>query len=167
MRNAEIAAALRELGILYELDGADRFRVLAYREAARTVAQSPISIEQLAGEGRLTELPNVGKTLAQKIETLIETGSIPSADKLKAKFPATLVEVTRVPGLGAKTARRIYDEIGVENLEPLKQAAEDGRLRDIKGLGPKAEENVLSALDGLTEEGAGERLLLSKVLPIA
>ena len=116
MRNAEIAAALRELGILYELDGADRFRVLAYREAARTVAQSPVSIEQLAEEGRLTELPAIGKTLAQKIETLIETGSIPSADKLKAKFPATLVEVTRVPGLGAKTAKRIYDEIGVENL---------------------------------------------------
>jgi DNA polymerase (family 10) len=98
VRNAEIAAALRELGILYELDGADRFRVLAYREAARTVAQSPISIEQLAEQGRLTELPNVGKTLAEKIETLIATGSIPSADKLKKKFPATLVEVTRVPG---------------------------------------------------------------------
>src|SRR3954447_9953382 len=83
MRNAEIAAALRELGILYEVDGADRFRVLAYREAARTVAESPVSIEQLAEEGRLTELPNVGKTLAQKVDALIETGSIPSADKLK------------------------------------------------------------------------------------
>src|SRR5215204_3351120 len=137
MRNAEIAAALRELGILYELDGADRFRVLAYGEAARTVAQSPISVEQLAEEGRLTELAGVGKTLAEKIETLIETGSIPSADKLKAKFPATLVEVTRVPGLGAKTAKRIYDEVGVETLTQLKEAA------------------------------IGERLLLSHVLPIA
>src|SRR5918996_1531281 len=115
MRNAEIAAALRELGSLYELDGADGYRVLAYREAARTVANSPIAVEQLAEDGRLTELPAIGKTLAEKIETLIETGSIPSADKLKRKFPATLVEVTRVPGLGAKTARRIYDELGVEN----------------------------------------------------
>jgi DNA polymerase (family 10) len=167
MRNAEIAAALRELGILYELDGADRFRVLAYREAARTVAQSPVSIEQLAEEGRLTELPNVGKTLAQKIETLIETGSIPSADKLKAKFPATLVEVTRVPGLGAKTAKRIYDEIGVENLTQLKEAAKDGRIAGIRGLGPKTEENILSSLEGVTEDGIGERLLLSHVLPIA
>ena len=167
MRNAEIAAALRELGILYELDGADRFRVLAYREAARTVAQSPVSIEQLAEEGRLTELPAIGKTLAQKIETLIETGSIPSADKLKAKFPATLVEVTRVPGLGAKTARRIYDEIGVENLTQLKEAAEQGRISEIRGLGPKTEENILSSLEGVTEDGIGERLLLSQVLPIA
>src|SRR3954463_13953374 len=167
MRNAEIAASLRELGILYELDGADRFRVLAYREAARTVAQSPVSIEQLAAEGRLTELPNVGKTLAQKIETLIETGSIPSADKLKEKFPATLVEVTRVPGLGAKTARRIYDELGVENLTQLKDAAEQGRISGIRGLGPKTEENILSSLEGVTEDGIGERLLLSNVLPVA
>jgi DNA polymerase (family 10) len=167
MRNAEIAAALRELGVLYELDGADRFRVLAYREAARTIADSPVSIEQLAEEGRLTELPNVGKTLAQKIETLIETGSIPSADKLKGKFPATLVEVTRVPGLGAKTARRIYDEVGVESLTQLKEAAEQGRLSGIRGLGPKTEENILSSLEGVTEDGIGERLLLSNVLPVA
>jgi DNA polymerase (family 10) len=166
MRNAEIAAALRELGILYELDGADRYRVLAYREAARTVANSPISVEQLAEEGRLTELPAVGKTLAEKIETLIEKGSIPSADKLKKKFPATLVEVTRVPGLGAKTARRIYDEVGVENLVQLKEAAEQGRLAGIRGLGPRTEENILTSLKGVTEDGIGERLLLSNVIPI-
>src|SRR5688572_9690513 len=146
MRNAEIAAALRELGVLYELDGADRYRTLAYQEAARTAAQSPVSLEQLAAEGRLTELQGVGKTIAEK---------------LKAKFPPTLVEVTRVPGLGAKTARRIFDELGVTNLEELKQAAEAGQLREMKGLGPKAEENVLSALDGLAEEGPGERMLLS------
>jgi DNA polymerase (family X) len=167
MRNAEIAAALRELGVLYELDGADRFRTLAYREAARQVANSPISVKQLAEEGRLTELPGVGKTLAEKIETLIETGSIPSADKLKQKFPATLVEVTRVPGLGAKTARRIYDELGVENLVELKEAAEQGRIAGIRGLGPKTEENILASLEGVTEDGIGERLLLSNVLPIA
>ena len=167
MRNAEIAAALRELGVLYDLDGADRFRVNAYKEAARTVANSPISVEQLAEEGRLTELPGVGKTLAEKIVTLIETGSIPSADKLKAKFPATLVEVTRVPGLGAKTAKRIYDEIGVENLTQLKEAAEQGLIAGIRGLGPKTEENILASLEGVTEDGLGERLLLSHVLPIA
>ena len=167
MRNAEIAAALRELGILYELDGADRFRVQAYREAARTVAESPVSIEQLAEEGRLTELPAIGKTLAEKIETLLATGSIPSADKLKAKFPATLVEVTRVPGLGAKSARRIYDELGVENLAQLKEAAEQGRISGMRGMGAKKEQSILSALEGVTEDGIGERLLLSNVLPIA
>jgi DNA polymerase (family X) len=167
VRNAEIAAALRELGILYELDGADRFRVLAYREAARAAAQCPVSVEQLAAEGRLTELAGIGKTIAEKVTALVNEGEIPAAAKLKQKFPATLVEVTRVPGLGAKTARRIYDEIGVENLEQLRAAAEQGQLREIRGLGPKAEENVLSALEGITEEGIGERLLLSHVLPVA
>src|SRR5918992_5726628 len=103
MRNAEIAAALRELGVLYELDGADRFRVLAYREAARAIAQCPVSAEQLAAEGRLTELPGVGKTIAEKVSTLLADGEIPAAGKLKQRFPASLVEVTRVPGLGAKT----------------------------------------------------------------
>jgi DNA polymerase (family X) len=167
VRNAEIAAALRELGILYELDGADRFRVLAYREAARAAAQCPVSVEQLAAEGRLTELAGIGKTIAEKVTALVNEGEIPAAAKLKKKFPATLVEVTRVPGLGAKIARRIYDEIGVENLEQLRAAAEQQQLREIRGLGPKAEENVLSALEGITDDGIGERLLLSHVLPIA
>jgi DNA polymerase (family 10) len=77
------------------------------------------------------------------------------------------VEVTRVPGLGAKTARRIYEEIGVENLTQLKEAAEQGRISAIRGLGPRTEENILSSLEGLTEDGIGERLLLSQVLPVA
>ena len=151
MRNAEIAAALRELGILYDLDGADRYRVLAYREAARTARDSPVSLEQLAKEGRLTELPGIGKTLAEKVVTLIETGSIPSAEKLKKKFPAALVEVTRVPGLGPKTARRLYDELGIEDLEGLRGAAEQGKIRELRGLGPTVEENVLAALETMPD----------------
>jgi DNA polymerase (family X) len=168
VRNAEIAAALRELGILYELDGADRFRTLAYRDAARAVRDSPLSMEQLAADGRLTEVPGVGKTLAEKITTLIETGSIPSAEKLKAKFPASLVEVTRVPGLGAKTARRLHDELGVTDLDDLREAAEEGQIRALKGLGPKAEEKVLAALETLPDRGDEfERRILSQVLPVA
>src|SRR6188508_1788730 len=91
VRNSEIAAALRELGTLYELDGADRFRVLAYREAANTVRDCPQSIETLSEAGRLTELPGIGKTMAEKIGALLETGEIPAAVKLKQKFPASLV----------------------------------------------------------------------------
>ena len=168
MRNAEIAAALRELGTLYALDGADRFRVLAYQEAARTARDSPVSLEQLAKEDRLTELPGIGKTLAEKVVTLIETGSIPSAEKLKKKFPASLVEVTRVPGLGAKTARRLYDELGIEDLEGLRAAAEQGKIRELRGLGPTAEENVLAALESMPDAGEdADRRLLSDVLPVA
>jgi DNA polymerase (family 10) len=167
MRNAEIADALTELATLYELDGAIRYRVLAYREAARVIRQSPVSVEELARAGRATELPGVGKTLEGKIVTLLDTGEIPSAAKLKRKFPASLVEVTRVPGVGAKTARRLYDELGVSDLDDLREAAEAQRIREIKGLGPKAEENVLASLGKLADRGPAERLLLSEVLPIA
>ena len=167
MRNAEIADALTELATLYELDGAIRYRVLAYREAARVIRQSPVSVEELARAGRATELPGVGKTLEQKILALLDTGEIPSAAKLKRKFPPSLVEVTRVPGVGAKTARRLYDELGVSSLDDLRAAAEQERIRELKGLGPKAEENVLASLGKLADRGPAERLLLSEVLPVA
>jgi DNA polymerase (family 10) len=166
--NAEIAAALEELGVLYELDGAVKYRVLAYGNAATAIRESPVSVAELAAAGRATELPGVGKTLAEKIDALLATGEIPATAKLKAKFPPTLIEVTRVPGLGAKTARLLYDELGIASMEELKAAAEAEQIREVKGLGPKAEENVLAALERLGEPGEGPgRLLLSKVRPIA
>ena len=167
MRNAEIADAMAELATLYELDGAIRYRVLAYREAARVIRQSPVSVEELARAGRATELPGVGKTLEQKILALVDDGEIPSAAKLKRKFPPSLIEVTMVPGVGAKTARRLYDELGVSNLEDLRAAAEQERIRELKGLGPKVEENVLASLGKLADRRPAERLLLSQVLPVA
>jgi len=166
--NAEIAAAFDELAVLYELDGAVKYRVLAYGTAAKAIRESPVSIAELAAAGRATELPGVGKTLAEKIDALLATGEIPAAVKLKTKFPSTLIEVTRVPGLGAKTAKRLYDELGVASLEDLKAAAEAQRIRELKGLGAKVEENVLASLERLGEPGeAPGRLLLSKVRPIA
>jgi DNA polymerase (family X) len=168
MTNAEIAAALDELGVLYELDGAVKYRVLAYSTAAKAIRETPLSVAELAAQGRATELPGVGKTLAEKIDALLATGEIPAAVKLKAKFPPTLIEVTRVPGVGAKTAKLLFDELGVASLEDLKAAAEAEKVRDVKGLGPKAEENVLAALERLGEPGEGPgRLLLSAVRPIA
>ncbi len=168
MNNAAIAAALEELGVLYELDGAVRYRVLAYSTAAKAIRESPVSVEELARAGRATEIPGVGKTLAEKIDALLDTGEIPAAVKLKAKFPPTLVEVVRVPGVGPKTARLLWDELQVASLEDLKKAAEGEKIRGVKGLGPKAEENVLASLERLGEAGEGPgRLLLSTVRPIA
>ena len=166
MTNAEIAAAMDELGDLYELDGAVIYRVVAYREAAQSIRDSPVSVAQLAREGRATELRNVGKTLEEKIRALLETGDIPAAVKLRSKFPGELVRFTRLPGLGAKTARRIHDELGISTLEELRAAAEQERLRSVPGIGPKAEQNIARALAQLEEEGPAERLLLSAVLTI-
>ena len=165
--NAEIAAAFSELGTLYELDGAVRYRVNAYKDAAKTMLQSPVSIAELTRAGRVTELPGIGKTSEEKVKTFLETGSIPSAEKLKKKFPASLVQVTRIPGLGAKTARRLYDELGIATVEDLRAAVANQSIRAMKGLGPKAEENIAAQLEKLGAEGPAERVLLSDALPVA
>ncbi|MDX6632379.1 MAG: polymerase [Solirubrobacterales bacterium] len=167
MRNAEIANAFDELAVLYELDGAVKYRVLAYRQAARTVRDSPVSVAALATEGRATELRGIGKTLEEKIRVLLETGEIPSAVRLKQKFPPTLIDVTRIPGVGAKTARRLYDELGIATIEDLEAAAKAERLRGIRGLGPKMEERVLAEVAKLTDEGPAERRRIDEVLPMA
>jgi DNA polymerase (family X) len=167
MSNGEIADAFTELGTLYELDGAISYRVLAYRDAAKVIKRSPVSIAELTRAGRVTELPGIGKTIEEKIVALMETGSIPSADKLKAKFPPSLVEVTLIPGLGAKTVRRLHDELGIATLDDLRTAVAEQRIRNLKGLGPKAEENIAAQLEKLGDEGPSERVLLSDALPVA
>ncbi|MEX0620187.1 MAG: DNA polymerase/3'-5' exonuclease PolX [Solirubrobacterales bacterium] len=168
MTNAEIAAALEELAVLYQLDGADRYRVLAYTNSARTIRDQGSSVEEMALRGEVTELPGVGKTLEEKILALIEIGQIPAAVKLKEKLPPGLIEINRIPGLGPKTVRRLHDELGVTGPEDLREAAEDGRVSGLKGLGAKSEQSILEGLDRLDEEPAGpKRRLLDEVLPLA
>src|SRR3954453_1669160 len=94
LTNSQIAAALDELGDLYELDGAIVHRVVAYRTAAKAVRESSTSVAALARAGRATQLAGVGKTLQEKIVTLLETGDTPSAQKLRAKFPPGVVQMT-------------------------------------------------------------------------
>src|SRR5919197_2568653 len=147
MRNGEIAEAFEELASLYELDGAVVYRVLAYRNAAKSIREAGVSVEEMAREGRADELAGIGKTIAEKIVTLLDTGSIPSADKLKQRIPSGLIEVTRIPGLGPKLARLLHEELGIESLDDLRGAAREGRIKDVAGFGPKAEENVLLALE--------------------
>jgi len=166
--NAEIAAALDELAVLYQLDGADRYRVLAYVNSARTIKSEGRSVEEMAREGTVTDLPGVGKTLEEKILALIDTGEIPAAAKLKEKIPPGLIEINRIPGLGPKTVRRLHDELGVDGPDDLRKAAEAGKVRELKGLGPKVEEKILAGLDRLEAEPEGPaRKRLDEVLPVA
>jgi DNA polymerase (family 10) len=161
--NAVIADALEELGDLYELDGAIIHRVLAYRTAARSVRDASLSVAALARDGRASELPGIGSTLEEKILALLDSGAIPAAERLRAKFPAGLIAVTRLPGLGAKRTRLLHSELGVDSLEKLREAALAQRIRTVRGLGPKLEERVLAAL----AEGAGERAMPRVLLPRA
>ena len=167
MKNAEIALHFDELADLYELDGAIVHRVVAYRNAAKAIREASASIEEMTRAGRVTELAGIGKTIEEKIGTLLDTGKIPAAEKLKAKYPPGLVEVTRVPGLGPKKARRLFDELGVDSLDALKAAAEGEQIRALKGFGAKAEESVLQALADGADGQPKARLLLSKALALA
>src|SRR3954470_22627321 len=166
--NAEIAAAFEELGDLYELDGAVSYRLIAYRTAAKAVRDSSVSIMQLTREGKVTTVPGIGKTLEEKLKALDETGDIPAAVKLRAKFPSGLIAIMHLPGFGAKRAKLLYDELGVDSLEALRETAEAGEIRKIRGLGARVEENLLRAL-AEHEEGSGPapRILLSRAIPVA
>ena len=165
--NAAIAALFDELAELYELDGASIHRVLAYRNAAKTVREAPRSIAALTREGEVTSLPGIGKTLEEKITALLQTGTIPAVEKLRAAFPPGLLDMTRLPGLGPKKARKLFDELGLDSLAALREAAEAEKLRDVKGFGPKFEAAVLAALEAGLGEAPAPRVLLHKALPIA
>jgi DNA polymerase (family 10) len=164
--NTEIAALLDELGDLYELDGAVIHRIVAYRNAAKTVREASTSVAQLARANRATELPGIGGTLQEKIQALNETGEIPALVKLRAKFPPGLVEMTRLPGLGAKRARRLFDELNIDSLQALKQAGEDHRIRELKGFGAKAEDAILAAVAAHAESGPSKRTVLHHALKV-
>jgi DNA polymerase (family 10) len=168
LTNAAIAAAFDELGDLYELDGAVQYRVIAYRTAARTVRDAPVSVMGLVRAGRVTELPGIGKTLEEKLVALDQTGVIPAAEKLRAKFPPGLIAVMHLPGFGPKRARRLHDELGVDSLDALRAAAARGEIRKLRGLGPKVEENLLRTLaEHDADGGPAPRILLSRALPVA
>jgi DNA polymerase (family X) len=139
---------------------------VAYRNAAKAIREAGVSVAELAKQDRAEELAGVGRTIAEKIDALLETGSIPSADKLKQRIPAGLVEVTRLPGLGPKRAKLLHDQIGVGSIEDLRRAAESGQLKDVRGFGKKAEENVLAAFAAGADGRPKERMILSKALPV-
>jgi DNA polymerase (family X) len=166
--NAEIAAAFEELGDLYELDGAVSYRVIAYRTAAKAVRDASVSIMSLTREGKVTTVPGIGKTLEEKLKALDDTGDIPSAVKLRAKFPSGLISIMHLPGFGAKRAKLLYDELGVDSLEALREKAEAGEIRKIRGLGARVEENLLRVLAEHEQgDGPAPRILLSRALPVA
>jgi DNA polymerase (family X) len=168
--NSAIAEALEELGDLYELDGAIVHRVLAYRNAARAVREAPVSMAELARAGRVTELAGIGATLEQKILALLDTGTIPAAEKLRARVPAGLIAIVRLPGLGPKRARLLHKQLGINSLESLREAALAGKLHAVKGLGPKFEASVIAGLErmptGVGAERGAKRLLLPDALEL-
>ncbi len=164
-RNDELADQLELLADLSELEGEDSFRVLAYRRAATRIRETGGPVAQLALEGKAKSLSGIGKTIEDKIVQVVELGEMEALTKRKALVPEEVVKFMRLPGLGPKTARRIWKELGVTTLTGLKEAAEQEQLRSLAGLGAKSEEKILKALAEEPKDPRESRRLLGDGLP--
>jgi DNA polymerase (family 10) len=166
-RNAEIADQLDLLADISEILAEESFKVIAYRRAATRIRETPGPVAELAIAGRATDLPGIGKTIEQKVVEIAKDGEMHALTRRRERVPAGVVDFLRLPGVGPKTAARIWTELGVTTLDGLKVAAEDGRLRGLSGMGQKSEEKILAALAA----GAGrkapreDRGLLGRALP--
>lgn len=165
-RNDELAAAFELLADLMELDGADRFRLAAYRRAADRIRASATPVARMALAGTATRLDGIGATIESKIVELVETGDLAALKKIRDRVPVSLVEVMRVPGLGPKRARQLWDALDVTSVEDLRRAAEAHRLRELPGLGAKSETKILAALGRQVPDVEVRGTLLGQVLPL-
>lgn len=162
IHNTDIERTLTQVADLLEIEGGNPFRVRAYRNAARAVGTMSREAATMVGsEEALTSIPGVGKDLAQKIETLVRTGSLPLLDELRQRLPPGLRGLLDVEGLGPKRVNALYKELGIHDVTTLKQAAREGKIRDLPGFGAKTEQKILQDL--LREKEGRGRYLLNDV----
>ena len=155
--NDEVAALLAEYADLTAITGGDAFRVRTYEKAARSVAGYPQDIGPLDAKG-LRQIPNVGASIAAKIEEYLHTGAIHQLEALRAKVPAGVRRLTEIPTLGPKRAMLLYTELGIDSLDGLAGAIREGRLEGLPGFGAKSEENLLRGLEVIQKAGGRVRL---------
>jgi histidinol phosphatase-like PHP family hydrolase len=152
--NPAIARTLNEIADLLEIKGENPFKIRAYRTAAETLTHEAEPVASLSPDARRA-LPGIGKDLAAKIGELVQTGTIVYHQQLLQEFPATILDVLRLQGIGPKTVARLYKEIGVATLDDLERAARDGRIRRMSGMGLKKEALILKALDARRRHSEG------------
>jgi len=160
MRNDQYSALLNRIADLLEIRGEVFFKVRSYREAARQIDELGEPIDRLRDEGRLSQVHGIGKAIADKLKEYGETGSVEYLRKLEEEVPPGLLEFMRIPGLGPRTAKDIYDALGITNLDDLEAALRDGRLRKVSRIKAKTEENIQKGLEALKGRGSGPRTLL-------
>ncbi|MGQ9616764.1 MAG: DNA polymerase/3'-5' exonuclease PolX [Spirochaetota bacterium] len=161
VKNSDVVDIFNRVADLLELDGANQFRVRAYRNAARTISALSRSIGEMVENGEeLTVLPGVGKDLAEKIEEIVKTGSLRQLRELERKVPPELIALMSIPSLGPKRVRLLYTELGIKDEEQLMEAARDGKIREIAGFGDKTERRILEEIERLRQRGERGRLKL-------
>lgn len=145
-RNQEVAAVLYEIAQILELQGV-AFKPRAYQRAAMNIESLGEDVEVVVREDRLGEVPGVGRAIEEKVREFLERGRLKYLDQLRKEVPRGLLEILQLPGVGPKTASRLYQELKVTSVSKLKQAAAAGRLRTLKGFGEKTEQEILRAID--------------------
>lgn len=165
MTNAELARHLDLFADLQELAGENRFRIRAYRTAAANILELSDQVESLiAGGADLEEIPGVGKDIAEKLEVMVRTGELPQLTELSQKIPLGLTEVMRVKGIGPKLASAAWTELGVDSVDALEKAAQEGRLSELPGFGPKRQASILKSIEAHRRNV--ERARLGEIDPI-
>lgn len=164
MDNEQVAAIFYEVADILDLQGVP-FKPNAYRRAARAIEELDEDISKLAAEGRLQEIPGVGESVAKKIQEILKTGQLSFLNKLRAQIPKGLLELLSVPDVGPKTAMLLNRELGISNLEDLKRAIAEHKLRNLKGFGEKSEQRILRGIQTL--EAKAGRMLLGEAYPVA
>ncbi|HUS81357.1 MAG TPA: helix-hairpin-helix domain-containing protein, partial [Armatimonadota bacterium] len=165
MTNEQIAAVFDEIAELLQLEDENVFRIRSYERVAEAIRGLGTPLAEMREAGELESIPGVGKAIAAKIEELLDTGGLEFLEKLRSHYPEGFLDMLRVPGLGPKRASMIYRELGVGNVDELRQAAEAGRIRELPGMGERSEAKLLEAID--TRAEGQERALLGEVLPLA
>jgi DNA polymerase (family 10) len=165
MKNFEVARLFGLMADVLELRGENPFRIRAYRRAAQSIESLSEDVEAVAREGRLDALPGIGKDLAGKVVEYLDTGRVQEIEAEKRRVPAGVVELMHVPGVGAKTAKLLYERAGIHSVARLEALARAGKLRGLPGIQAKAEANILHGI-ALVQQGQ-ERMLLGKALPLA
>jgi DNA polymerase (family 10) len=163
--NAAIASALDDFGDLLEIAGEDRYRFLSYHKAAHAVRAWDEDIMSTALAGRLTEIPGIGAKIATAITSLLKSGVFPGMDEVTARVPASVIELIRIPGLGPRKAKALFDELGVASIDELEQAIAEGRLAGLPGFAEKTVENIVAGIGRY--RSLSERILLADALPLA
>jgi DNA polymerase (family 10) len=146
VRNADVAAMLNRVADLLEIKGENFFKIRAYREAVRQLDNLTTEVEELIRAGTLKDVPGIGEAMEKKIVEYVKTGELQFLSRLETEVPPALLELTRVPGLGPRTAKDIYDALGILSLEDLEQAAQRHRLLEVHGIKAKTEENILKGI---------------------
>ncbi len=164
MTNQEVARVFNEIADMLELKGENPFRIRAYRRAAQNIEALSMEVSGLDEEA-LQKIPGVGKDLAHKIREFVDTGTIKQLEELRKEIPAGLLQILLVPGVGPKTAKMVFDRLGISTVEELEQACREGRLSGLPGIKKKTENNILKGIEMLKR--GRERMPIGRARPLA